>query len=99
MMHSMIGRIKYSVPPQTLDSVIAASARTARLNSPKVVFVMGATDGDFPNQVNVHGLFSENDKQRLAKTGIHLSRPLTDLIASERLIVYKSLSAASGGSI
>ena len=95
MMRSMIGRIKYSVPPQTLDSVIAASARTARLNSPKVVFVMGATDGDFPNQVNVHGLFSENDKQRLAKTGIQLSRPLTDLIASERLIVYKSLSAAS----
>lgn len=95
MIRSMIGKITYSVPPQTLDSVIAASARTARLNSPKIVFVIGATDGDFPNQVNIHGLFSETDKMRLAKQGIEISRPLSDLIASERLVVYKSLSAAS----
>jgi len=95
MIRSMISRITYSVPPQTLDSVIAASARTARLNSPRIVFVMGANDGDFPNNVSVHGLFSENDKLRLSKSGIEISRPLSDLIASERLIVYKSLSAAS----
>jgi ATP-dependent helicase/nuclease subunit B len=95
IMRSMMGQMVYSVPPQTLDSVIAASARTARLNSPKVVFVMGCTDGDFPNQVNVHGLFSESDKQKLALRGIEVSRPLSDLIASERLIVYKALSSAS----
>lgn len=92
---SLIGRIKYSVPPQTLDSVITASARTARLNSPKVVFVMGANDGDFPNIVNLHGIFSETDKQKLCENGIEISRRLPELIAAERLIVYKSLSAAS----
>ncbi|MCM1133763.1 MAG: exodeoxyribonuclease V subunit gamma [Ruminococcus flavefaciens] len=95
IMRSMIGRITYSVPPQTLDSVMTASARTARLNSPKVMFVIGATEGDFPNQVSLHGLFSEGDKQKLSIQGIEISRPLTDLIASERLIVYKSLSTAS----
>lgn len=92
---SMIGKINYSVPPQTLDSVIAASARTARLNSPKVVFAIGSTDGDFPNQISMHGLFSESDKMVLAKNGIEISRPLADLIASERLVVYKTLSSAS----
>lgn len=95
IIRSMVGRIKYSVPPQTLDAVTAASSRTARLNSPRVVFVMGANDGDFPNFVSVHGLFSETDKMKLAKNGIEISRPLSDLIASERLVVYKSLSAAS----
>ena len=95
MIRSMTGRVTYSVPPQTLDAVIAASARNARLNSPKTVFVMGACEGDFPNQVSLHGLFSEADKQRLSLSGIEVSRPLSDLIASERLIVYKSLSAAS----
>ncbi|MBQ8960741.1 MAG: exodeoxyribonuclease V subunit gamma [Ruminococcus sp.] len=95
MMKSMIGRLKYSEPPQTLDGVSAASARTARLSSPRVVFVMGCTDGSFPNQVSLHGLFSEGDKQKLAKQGIKIARPLSDLIAAERLIVYKSLSAAS----
>lgn len=95
IIRSMTGRLTYSVPPQTLDAVIAASARTARLNSPKVVFVIGATEGDFPNQVSIHGLFSEADKQKLSINGIDVSRPLSDLIASERLVVYKSLSAAS----
>lgn len=95
LIKSMIGRINYSVPPQTLDAVTTASARTARLNSPKVVFLMGATDGDFPNQVTVHGLFSEPDRQKLADRSLLISTPLADLIASERLVVYKAMSAAS----
>ena len=95
IIRSMIGRIKYSVPPQTLDAVTAASARMARLDSPKIVFIMGANDGDFPNQISLHGLFSEADKSKLAEHGIELSTPLSELIASERLVVYKAISAAS----
>lgn len=95
LVKSMTGRITYSVPPQTVDSVTIASARTARLNAPKVVFIMGASDGSFPAQVRKHDLFTEADKQKLAVSGLEISRPLSDLIASERLIVYKSLSAAS----
>lgn len=92
---SMIGKLEYSVPPQTLDSVTAVSARTARLSAPRIVFVMGANDGDFPNQVSIHGIFSETDKQKLSQTGIEISRSLSDIIASERLVVYKALSSAS----
>lgn len=92
---SLIGRITYSLPPQTLDSVTAASARTARLNSPKVIFVMGANEGSFPNTVSLHGIFSETDKKSLSVQGIEISRRLPELIAAERLIIYKSLSAAS----
>ncbi|MDE7226035.1 MAG: exodeoxyribonuclease V subunit gamma, partial [Ruminococcus sp.] len=95
IMRSMIGRITYSVPPQMLDSVTVASARTARLSTPKIIFVVGASEGDFPNQVNLHGIFSDGDKQKLSIQGIDISRPVTDLIASERLIVYKSLTSAS----
>lgn len=95
IIRSMIGRITYSVPPQTLDTVIAASSRTARLNAPRVVFAIGSNDGDFPNFVNVHGLFTESDKMKLAKSGIEIARPISDLIAAERLVVYKALSAAS----
>ena len=95
IIRSMTGRLTYSVPPQRLDAVTVASARTARLSSPQIVFVIGATEGDFPNQVSLHGLFSEADKQKLSVSGIEISRPISDLIASERLIVYKSLSSAS----
>ena len=95
LVRSMIGMIKYSVPPQTLDAVMAASARMARLDSPKAVFIMGANDNDFPNQINTHGLFSEADRAKLEQNGIVLSTPVAELIASERLVVYKALSAAS----
>ena len=95
LIRSMVGRIKYSMPPQTLDSVTAASARKARLDSPRVVFVMGVNDKDFPNQVTVHGLFSEADRSKLAENGIVISTPVAELIAYERLVVYKSVSAAS----
>ena len=95
IIRSMLGMITYSVPPQTVDSVIAASSRTARLNSPRIIFAAGSTEGDFPNQISLHGLFSEGDKQRLSSNGIEIARPLSDLIASERLIVYKSLTTAS----
>ena len=95
ILRSMTGQLSYSVPPRTLDAVTAASARTARLSSPRVIFVMGAAEGDFPNQVNLHGLFTEADKQKLSKEGLEIARPLTDLIASERLIVYKAISTAS----
>ncbi len=95
IMRSLIARITYSVPPQTLDAVIAASSRTARLNSPKVIFAAGSTEGDFPNQVTLGGLFSGSDRQKLSDRGIEIARPLSDLRASERLIVYKSLSTAS----
>ena len=95
LIRSMVGRIKYSIPPQTLDSVTAASARNARLDSPRVVFVMGANDKDFPNQVSVRGLFSESDRSKLEENGIVISTPVAELIASERLVVYKAVSAAS----
>ncbi|MDE6679619.1 MAG: PD-(D/E)XK nuclease family protein, partial [Ruminococcus sp.] len=92
---SMIGRIEYSVPPQTLDSVMTASARTARLSSPKVVFVIGANEGIFPSNSSQHGLFSETDKCKLYEKGIEISHPLSEIISAERLVVYKALSYAS----
>ncbi len=95
ILRSMIARITYSVPPQTLDSIIAASSRTARLNSPKIIFAAGSTEGDFPNQVTISGLLTDNERQKLSDKGVSIARPLSDLIASERLIVYKSLSSAS----
>ena len=95
LIKSMIGKITYSLPPQTLDEVTAASAGTARLNAPKIVFVLGANDGAFPSHISLHGIFSEADKQKLAETGLKVSTPLTEMIAAERLVVYKSLSAAS----
>lgn len=95
IMRSITGKIKYSLPPQTLDAVTAASARTARLDSPEIIFVIGSSDGSFPNNVSLHGLLSDGDKEKLFDKEIKISRTLPELVASERMIVYKALSTAS----
>ena len=93
---TLLSQVKYSVPPQTLDSVTVAPAQTARLNAPKIVFILGANEGSFPASISVHGLLSEEDKMILAeKSKIEMSRSAAELISDERLVVYKSLSIAS----
>jgi len=92
---SLTERVRHSTPPQTLDSVSVALAQTARLNSPKIVFIMGVNEGKFPGTVKPSGIFSETDKQLLSERGIETSRPTADLIADERLTVYRTVSSAS----
>lgn len=83
------------VPPQTLDAVTVQSAAAARYDAPKVVFVMGVNEGQFPADIQDNGFFSEQERVFLDRCGVELSRSVRDLCADERLIVYKTLSAAS----
>ncbi|MBQ9907186.1 MAG: PD-(D/E)XK nuclease family protein [Oscillospiraceae bacterium] len=83
------------VPPQTLDAVTVQSAAAARYDSPKAVFVMGVNEGQFPADIQDSGFFSEQERAMLDACGVELSRSVRDLCADERLIVYKTLSAAS----
>ena len=85
----------FSVPPQTLDSIHIADAQTARLDAPKVVFVPGAVDGEFPGDVKVSGLFTESELCDLESHEIAISRLLPELHSDEMLIVAKLLSAPS----
>lgn len=83
------------VPPQTLDAVTVQSAAAARYDAPKVVFVLGVTEGEFPADIQAGGFFSEQERALLKTHDVELSRSVRDLCADERLIVYKTLSAAS----
>ncbi|HHX57030.1 MAG TPA: hypothetical protein GX710_03340 [Clostridiales bacterium] len=92
---AMLKNETYSMPPQRLDAVTVASAETARLNSPKVTFVVGVNDGIFPSAEKSKGLISDSDKEVLSLLDIQLSRTAKDMISDERLVVYKTLSSAS----
>ncbi|MBE6845267.1 MAG: hypothetical protein E7508_06085 [Ruminococcus sp.] len=92
---SSVQNIKFSVPPQTLDSVHIARAETARLASPKAVFIVGVNEGFFPSASYKTGLLNEKDRAGFEKAGMHLSRSSSELASDEKLIVYKSLTHAS----
>lgn len=85
----------FSVPPQTLDSIQIADAQMVRLDAPKIVFVLGAVEGEFPADVKPKGLFTESELTQLESRNIAISRLLPELHSDELLIVAKLLSAAS----
>ncbi len=95
LLFMMLRQISYSVPPQTLDAVMIACAETARPDSPKIVFAAGINEGIFPHNISQSGILSEKDRLLFEKSGIQLSRKNEELIADEKLIVYKTLSYAS----
>ena len=84
-----------AVPPQTLDAVTVQSASEARYRAPKVVFVLGVNEGEFPAEISDGGFFTEQERRQLSEHGLSLSRSVQELCADERLIVYKTLSAPS----
>lgn len=90
-----VRQITYSTPPQTLDGVHVAGAETARLDSPKAVFILGGNEGYFPMTSRKRGLLNEKDRMKFEMSGLHLSRGTDELISDEKLVVYKSLTYAS----
>lgn len=91
----MLRQVSYSVPPQTLDGVRISPAETARPDNPAVVFVAGVNDGFFPPNVSQSGILNDRDRMLFEQSGIILSRKNEELVADEKLIVYKTLTHAS----
>lgn len=81
--------------PLCIDRVIVGTAGRARLNSPKVTFVIGAVQGVFPFVPSETGVFTDNERQLLLDIGLPLSCGLSDLSAQEQFSAYSSVSSPS----
>lgn len=95
LLTAVLRQNQIAVPPQTLDAVTVQTAAAARYDAPKIVFVAGVIEGEFPAKIQSGGLFTEQERQLLELDGVTLARSVRDLCADERLIVYKAFSAAS----
>lgn len=95
LLRTVFQQMQYANPPQTLDAVTLADAATVRLDAPKAVFVLGVCDSWFPSEIHQDSLFTDLEQAVLAQEGVTLSRSTRELLADERLIVYKTLSSAS----
>jgi len=80
--------------PQCLDAVTFGAADRARLPSPKAVFVLGFNDGVFPRAPNREGLINDRERAQLEQLELTLQDPAEKQLALERLVVYRSLTAA-----
>lgn len=91
----MISQTTVATPPQKLDAVMVASAERSRLANPKVVFVIGVNEGIMPYNVKESGLFTDKDKEMLAKAGLKISKTILWKIAEERFVAYQALCSPS----
>lgn len=90
-----LAKLKLSEPPQTLDCVTVEPAETARLASPKVIFILGVNEGIFPMPAKASGLFTARERTELEQKGLKLSGDTESKSAEEHFIAYNMMSAAS----
>ena len=94
LIRTMFSNITISAPPQKLDCVMIADSSHSRLDKKRAVFVMNCNDGVFPSDVKNDGLFSDREKQSLAKDGVQLPSGIKTRIAHERLVCFTSLTSS-----
>lgn len=81
--------------PETADQVIFGTAEQVRQTSPKVVFLMGVTQGDFPLNPRSSGVFSDAERRELIELQLPLGDPLEQKAIEERYLAYSVACLAS----
>lgn len=82
------------VLPSGLDNIQVGSADRIRCDNPRIVFVLGANEGEFPQSVTSAGLLSENDRIELINNKFKLYSYGEILNAQERYFAYMALTCA-----
>lgn len=81
--------------PQRLDEVKFGSADRIRPNHPKVVFIVGAAQGEFPAYPSDRGVFNDVQRKDLLSLGLKLHDSLERISIREQFTAYMSMTSAS----
>lgn len=81
--------------PQGLDQVTVGTADRTRSCSPKVVFLIGAVEGEFPRTPIQSGIFSDAERRLLIQMGLPLYDSLEQLAMEERYLAYLAIASPS----
>lgn len=82
------------VLPQGIDCVQFGAADRIRADSPSVVFILGATQGEFPKVFSGGGLLSDADRIILSENDFRLYSFGETLNIQERFFAYSAVCAA-----
>lgn len=76
--------------PSTADQVLFGSPEQVRQSSPKVVLLMGATQGEFPPAPRSSGVFSDAERKKLIELELPFGDPLEQKTIEERYLAYSA---------
>ncbi|MBQ0084346.1 MAG: PD-(D/E)XK nuclease family protein [Clostridiales bacterium] len=81
--------------PQMLDEVTFGSADRIRPSRPKIAFILGAYQDEFPKTAPRVGIFASHEREALKKGGIDIFDTDISVAVEEDYLVYTSLCCAS----
>ncbi|MEG2671963.1 MAG: PD-(D/E)XK nuclease family protein [Ruthenibacterium sp.] len=81
--------------PQTQNAAMVTTADRMRLSAPKVCFVLGISEGEFPKTVGFSGLLTHADREILVQNGIEMPGSFENRTLLEQMFFYRALTAPS----
>lgn len=81
--------------PQGLDEVVVGSVDRIRLSGAKMVFIIGASNGEFPRTPISSGVFNDRERKKLISMGLDMYDVFDKLIMKERFLAYIAVSMPS----
>ena len=81
--------------PQGLDEVALGSIDRIKLENAKVVFIIGASNGEFPQSPSQFGVFSDKERKKLISNGLNVYDMIDGMITQEKFLAYRAVSIAS----
>ncbi len=81
--------------PRAVDQVTVGDIERLRLQDKKVIFVIGAVDGEFPLTLGDSGIFTGDERTVLTEAGLLPDKSLESQSVREKYLCYYALTAAS----
>ena len=90
-----ISSSEISFIPQELDEVKFGSADRMRPNHPRITFIIGAVQGEFPQYPSTKGIFSDSQRKKLISFGMNVYDPLEKMSVREQFLAYRAITSPS----
>lgn len=87
--------IKVGIIPMVMDQVVVGDIQRTRLNSIKILFVMGVNDGIIPSHGSKPGLLSQSDRTVLKNMNMELSPTVREAGFIQRFYLYLNITKPS----
>lgn len=80
--------------PMRMDTVSLSSSDIFKAEDEKVIFIIGASQGEFPYVPTESGIFTDSERSKLLEFDLNLESKLEDKIKEERYFAYAAASGA-----
>jgi len=90
-----VSDIKLGKTPSLTGQITISEVENFRSTSSKVVFLLGANDGEFPRNIPEDGLISDKERNVLSENNLILAPTAYDKLFDEQYLVYLVLTAPS----